>query len=392
MSRFRASAVLLFFTLLSAIPAKAESLKLLISVEHQNIVVPNPVRAMLHFHNSGQQTIWLYRPIRRAPTASENDSFPFGMEEQSPGQTTGGSTLEVQLNSMNPQASSKKGAAARGFVIVPDALPHPKLVRLAPGGDYDEKVNIHVEPVQTKPKGANQSVWGRYSLSVKYSAAYSNAEILTRDINANLWHGEVESNAVTLDLQPATTKGSISGTVLSSTARPYNGALVTLSDNNENTLNQTYTDIDGRFSFAQLPVGQYWITVRDPDSSHDTSVFRLIDLNQANSAATVQMMVVSVEANKPDRLLHKPVLIHVVDNKGHPLAKVRLAFLLTTESIIENVKAETHDDGFVAVSLIPGLNLVTLRLPGCKSEQRQADVSYGPGVDGFKFAYSCPRK
>lgn len=383
---------LLFFTLLSAIPGKAESLKLLISVEQQNIVEPNPVRATLHFHNSGQQTIWLYQPVRRAPTPSENDSFPSGLEQQSPGQTAGGSTLEVQLNSMNPQAGSKKGFAARGFVIVPDALPHPKLVRLAPGSDCEQKLNIHVEPVQTKTNGANQSVWGRYRLSVKYAAAYSNAEILARDINANLWHGQVESNAVTLDLQPATAKGSIAGTVVSSIGRPYNGALVTLSDNDENSLDQTYTDIDGRFSFTHLPAGHYWITVRDPDSSRDSSVFRLMDLNQANSAATVQMMMVPVEANKPDRLLHKPVLVHVVDNKGHPLAKVRLAFLLTTETVIENVKAETKDDGFVAVSLIPGLNLVTLRLPGCKSEQRQADVSYGQGVDGFKFAYSCPTK
>ncbi|MEJ2010010.1 MAG: carboxypeptidase-like regulatory domain-containing protein [Acidobacteriota bacterium] len=392
MSRFRGLTALLFFALQCAIPARAESLKLLISVEQQNIVVPNPVRATLHFHNSGQQTIWLYKPIRRAQATDESNSFQLGIGERGAGETSGGSTMAVRLVSMNPLASSKKGVAGRGFVIVPDGLPHPRLVRLAPGNDYDERVSFHVEPGQTKTAGARQSVWGRYSFSVTYTADYSNREILARDINANLWHGQVSSNAVTLNLQPSTAQGSIAGTVVNSTERPYNGVLVTLSDNNERALNQTYTDMDGRFSFADLALGHYWITVRDPDSSRDTSVFRLIDLNQVSSPATVRIMILPVEADKADRVLHKPVLFHIVDSQGHPLAKVRLAILLTVGNVIENVKAETKADGFAAVSLIPGLNLVTFRLHGCKSEQRQANVSYGAGLDGFKFTYECSRK
>ncbi len=392
MSRFRDVAPILLFTSLCAISARAEDLKLLVSVQRQDISLPNPVRATLHFHNAGQQTVWLYRPVRSKQAADQSNSIPMGTGGQGSGQTYGGSTLEVHLMAMSPPANATKGAAGRGFVIGPDALPFPRLVRLGPGKDYDEKVNIHVGPAEIKTGRGNQSVWGRYSFSVTYSADYSNAEILARDVNATLWRGQVSSNAVTLDLQPPTAQGSITGTVLDSIGRPFNGALVTLSDVNENALDQLYSDMDGRFSFTHLPLGRYWVTVREPDSSRDTSVFRLIELNQANPTAKVRVMILPVESDKADRLLHKPVLFHIVDNKGHPIAKVKLAILLTTGNVIENVKAETKDDGFTAVSLIPGLNLVTFRLPGCGDEERQADVAYGPGVDGFKFVYTCSRK
>lgn len=391
MSRFRGLVLFLLFTPLCVFPARAEGLKLLISVEQQNIVAPNPVRATLHFHNSSQQTFWLYRPVHSMRFSNQTNN-PLGLSNQPPAEITSGSTLTVHLVSTNPSANNEKNKVeGSGLVLDPDALPHPRLVKLEPGKDYDEEVNIHVEPAQLKD-GKGKPAWGRYSLSVTYSADYSNTESMVQDVNANLWRGSVKSNTVTVNLEASTGQGSINGTVLDRMGRPYGGGLVTLSDNNENSLNQVYTDMNGQFSFTSLPLGHYWITVRNPGSSRDTSVFRLIDLNQVNRPATTRIMMLPVGNNKADRLLHKPVLFHIVDSKGHPLANVKLAILRTTGDIIQNVKATTKEDGFVAVNLIPGLNLVTLKLHGCKNEQRQADVAHSPGVDGFKFVFDCKKK
>jgi len=382
----------LLLTPLCAIPANAQNLKLLVSVQQQNIVAPGPVRATLHFHNSGQETLWLYRPVRSKRAADPGDSFAPGISEQAPGQNDSGSALEVHLAATNPAANEKQAAAGRGFVIAPDALPYPRLVRVAPGNDYDEKVVLQVKPAQSKTGDSTQPVWGPYRFSVSYSADYANAEILARDINANLWRGQVNSNAVTVNLQPPAAQGSITGTVLDSIGRPYSGALVTLSDDNQNPIHQLDSDIGGRFSFTHLPLGRYWVTVREPGSAHDTSVFRHIDVNESGSPATAEIMLLPVESNKSDRLLHKPVLFHVIDNKGRPLAKVKLGILYSTGGVIEDLKAQTGGDGFVAISLIPGSNLVTLRLEGCKNEDRRADVAQGPGVDGFKYIFECSRK
>jgi hypothetical protein len=132
--------------------------------------------------------------------------------------------------------------------------------------------------------------------------------------------------------------------------------------------------------------------VRQPGSARDTSVFRNIDVNQADSPATTEIMMLPVEADKADRILHKPVLFHIVDNKGRPLAKVRLAILRSPGNMVENVEAQTGKDGFAAASLIPGANYVTLRMQGCKDEDRRADVAPGLGVDGFQFIYECAKK
>ncbi|HET7101592.1 MAG TPA: hypothetical protein VFJ52_10615, partial [Terriglobia bacterium] len=88
-------------------------------------------------------------------------------------------------------------------------------------------------------------------------------------------------------------------------------------------------------------------------------------------------------------ILHKPVLFHIVDGKGHPLAKVGITILYSAETIVENRKAQTGQDGFAVVGLIPGSIYVTLQTRGCKKEDRRADVAPGAGVDGFKFAYDC---
>ena len=379
-------------TLLCAIPGRAENLKLLISVEQQNIVAPNPVRATLHFHNSGQQSLWLYRPVLSKMPGDRFGPLLQGLGGETPGQAHGGSQLEVRIVPQNAAESEDKEGAGSGFAMAPDAFPFPRLVRLGPDEDYNEKVSIHIAPAQTKTGTGNQPVWGPYRFSVIYSADYSNADALARNIGANLWHGQTASNTVTLELRPPASQGSIAGTAVDSFGRPYGEALVTLSDNDENPLDQMYTDDEGRFSFKHLPMGQYWLTVRQPGADHDTSVFRHIEVSQAGSPATVEIMMLPVRISKGERLRHKPVLFHIVDNQGHPLADVKLAILYSAQNVVENLKAQTGKDGFAAISLIPGTNLLTLQMAGCRKEDRRTDVEPGEGVDGFKFVYDCVRK
>jgi hypothetical protein len=385
-------AAALLLAALCAIPSRAEDLKLLISVQQQSVVAPNPVRATLHFHNSGQQVLWLYRPVKSSAPSGQGVYIAPGAYGTGQNQAYGGSKLQVELVAQHAPAGSEQAAPGTGFVIAPDALPYPRLVRLAPGDDYEEKVNIHATPATTKSGATDQPVWGAYSFSVNYSADYSNAEAMSRDIHANLWHGEATSNTVTLQLQPPDAQGTIEGTVFGSSGRAYGGVLVTLSDDNENPIDQLYADDNGKFTFAHLPAGRYWLTVRDPGTEDDTSVFRHLDLDQGGAPATPEIMMLPVEINKAERVLHKPVLFHTVDSQGHPLAKVRLAILYSSGNVIEHLKTQTGQDGFAAISLIPGGNLVTMRMDGCKDVQRTAGVARGPGVDGFEFVYECARK
>ena len=132
-----------------------------------------------------------------------------------------------------------------------------------------------------------------------YSADYSNAEAMSRDIHANLWHGEATSNTVTLQLQPPDAQGTIEGTVFGSSGRAYGGVLVTLSDDNENPIDQLYADDNGKFTFAHLPAGRYWLTVRDPGTEDDTSVFRHLDLDQGGAPATPEIMMLPSSRASP---------------------------------------------------------------------------------------------
>lgn len=385
-------ALFLLFILFCALPCRAQDLKLLISVEQPNIVAPAAVRVTLHFHNSGKRALWLYRPVRRGPAAAQ--SAPFGMPAGAQGarQTYGGSELEIHLTPASAQNGSPGGAAGEGSVFVPDGLPFPKLVRLAPNQEYEQKVSIHVEPAQAKSNADEQPVWGPYKFSVTYSADYSNADALVRNINATLWRGEVGSNTVTLNLHPPAAQGSIEGSVVDAGGRPYGDALVTLSDENQDAINQIYTEDNGRFSFTHLGPGRYWLTVRQPGSEDDTSVFRQVDVGAGASPEAVQIMMLPVEPDKADRILHKPVLFNIVDEQGRPLANVRLAILHSSGNVVENLKAQTGEDGFAAVSMIPGSNFVTLQMKGCKNVDRRIDIAPGPGVDGFKFDFDCEKK
>lgn len=389
-NRSRAFAAILLLAWCVA-PGRAEDLKLLVSVQQQSIAAPNPVRATLHFHNSGSQTLWLYRPVVSEIPGDRLGSIAVRPEGLRPGETYGGSRLDVHIVPQNApaQAGDQNVTPGSGFALAPDAMPRPRLVRLAPGGDYEEKVSIHVEPAMTKAGASKQPAWGPYQFSLVYSADYSNADALARNLGADLWHGQTASNTVTLELRPPPGQGSIEGTAVDSFQRAYGDALVTLSDDNENPLDQVFTDGQGQFSFSRLPPGRYWLAVRSPGSEHDTSVFRRIEVGESGSPATADIMMLPLEPNQPDRLLHKPVLYHIVDSQGHPLANGRIEILYSAGNVVENQKAQTGDDGFAALSSIPGSIYVTLQTAGCKKEDRRADVAPGPGVDGFKFSYDC---
>lgn len=392
MARLRILPALLASVMLSVMPGSAEGLKLSLSVREQSIVAPNPIRATLYFHNASQQTIWLYRPIGGASMSSSSNPFEVAASEPGPGETSGGSTLTVHVAPTNSQTDNKGERTAHGAVVITGDFPHPRLIRLLPGKDYQERVAIQVEPAQIKSGDGNRFVWGRYQFSVTYSAHYSNENALSHDLGVNLWHGDLSSNRIPLDLQPPTAQGSVEGMVIDSFRRPLTGILATLSNEDEEPLNQVRTDIQGQFSFTHLATGRYWVTVRQPGAAEDTSVFRHFDLSEAAPHATAQLMMLPVEVHESKQLLHKPVFFRVVDGSGHPLANVALAIVWSSGTVIETAKAETDQDGLTVVKLIPGRNFVTLRGHGCRPEDRRADVAAGGGVDGFKFAYDCSRK
>ncbi len=391
MSQFILPLVALASVTFAAAPAGAQSLQLSLAVQEQSIVAPNPVRAMLKFHNGSQHTIWLYRPVGDISQVSQGNAFEAESAEPGPEQTSGGPRLTIHLAPVNLPAANHGEPAAHGSVILTPDFPHPKLIEVQPGGNYEEPVVIQVEPTRTKA-GAEHFAWGRYTFSVTYSAHYSNQEELARNLGINLWHNQLRSNEVTLDLQPPTAQGSIEGLVMDSFRRPSGGILVTLSNQEEEALNQAYTDMQGQFSFKHLAAGRYWITIRDPGSNQNTTVFRHVDLDVASPQASLRMMMIPPETHKPERLLHKPVLFRIVDGTRSPLAGVKLAIVWSTGTVMQDFKAETDQQGYATIDLLPGDNFVTLRRRGCRPEDRRAEVAAGGGLDGFSFVYDCSEK
>ena len=101
-------------------------LKLLISVEQQNIPAPFPARVTLHVHNAGNETVWLFRHARgKLPTPRR-----LLEEDTGPQPTTGGSMLTVKLEPVSAGQAAISNPA-QGAVFESVGLPKPKLVRLA---------------------------------------------------------------------------------------------------------------------------------------------------------------------------------------------------------------------------------------------------------------------
>jgi hypothetical protein len=351
----------------------ADSLKLLISVEQTTITAPYPARLTLHLHNAGQVPQWLYRRARN--------------------ETREGSSLEAQLEPIRAAGSSEISTPGQARVLESVGLPHPKLVRLAPGDDYTEKTTLKIAPARAGANGEGTPFWGRYRLAVTYRATYPNAAEIERVLGVELWQGEVRSNTIEVDLQPPVAEGSVTGSVLGAEGRGVSGALVSLTDQEDRLIDQLLADFEGRFSFTHLPLGvDYWVTVRRPEFSEDTTVFRHLSLTPAAPAGTIEFVLLPQEIYEPQYLLHKPVLFRVTDTAGRPLDKASLEVVWSSGTVLDNVKGETPEDGIVALELIPGRNFVTLRRRGCTKQDHRVDVASGTGIEGFKLTLECGKR
>jgi hypothetical protein len=393
MERFRASRAGLIETLLLlaalTFPGRGAAvdtpLKLLISVEQQNIAVPFPARVTLHLHNAGSETVWLYRHAQGKLPAPrrllEGDTGP---------QSTGGSLLTVKLEPLSPgQAAISNPAQAAVFESV--GLPKPKLVGLAPGEDYEEKDSIRLTPTLSE---LQKPIWGAYRLTLTYKAEYSNAEEIQRALKATLWQDEVSSNTIEVELQPPSpeSRGQVSGTVDTPDSVPIRDAIVSLTDKAEHLVDQMASDPEGRYSFSNLPPGFYWVTARRDGATEDTAVFRHVELKPSEPSATQELVIIPQEIYEPQKMSHKPVLFRVTDSAGQPLDRVGLEATWSNGSVVDSVKGETGGDGTVALELIPGRNFVTLKRRGCPKQDERADVAAGAGIDGFEYTLDCAKK
>jgi len=368
-----------------------EPLKLLISIEQQTITAPFPARVTLHLHNSGPRAAWLYRRAR-SPEAARRAEVPRVEQAENAGSfTTGGSLLTARLEPAELPASPPGSTPAEGVVLESVGLPHPKLFKLKADDDYEEKTVVRLTPALVAP---DRPRWGRYRLAVTYSARYSNAAEIARNLGVEIWQGEVMSNVVELELRPAlrTAPGSVSGTVVSPNQHPLPDALVSLSDEQERVVDQRLTGGEGRFSFTGLPLGLYWATARLENSPSDTVIFRHVELTPDQPAGSAELIVAFGEIYEPKGLLHKPVLFRVTDSAGRPLDRVTLESTWSSGTVLDNVRGEAADDGAVALELIPGRNFVTLKRHGCAKQDQRVDVAGGDGIDDFALVLECGRQ
>ena len=374
-----------------------QPLQFLISLEQESITAPFPARLSLHLHNSGLVPVWLYRHVQDPDTLRQVVAMPMSEEgEQKANRTTGGSTLVVHLEPITEPLTQPTGAAqavvpAETKVLTNVGLPHPSLVKLRPGGDYEEKAIIRVSPAQARADSKDEPVWGRYRLTGIYGAKYSNGDEVSPDLGVTVWQGEVASNTIEFELRPppASSQGSVAGMVRGSENQPAGGTLVSLSDRQERLIDQVLTDLEGRFAFDHLPLGFYWITVRRPEVSVETTTFRHVELTSAGPTGTMELLLLPPETYEPKQVLHKPVLLRVVDSAGHPAVGVALESTWSSGTVLDNVKGETSDDGTVTLNLIPGRNYLTLRQRGCPKEEQRVDVRRGSGIDDLKLVLEC---
>jgi hypothetical protein len=365
--------------------ASNTSLKLLISIEQQNIAAPFPARVILHVHNAGNETVWLYRHARgKLPTPRRL------LEEDTGPQPTGGSMLAVKLEPVSAGQAAISNPA-QGEVFESVGLPKPKLVRLAPGEDYEERTTIRLTPALSQ---VQKPIWGTYRLAITYKAQYSNAAEIQRNLKVTVWQGEVSSDAIEIQLQPASpeSRGQVSGTVNTPDSVPIRDATVSLTDHAERLMDQTTSDPEGRYSFSSLPPGLYWITARRDGATEDTAVFRHVQLTPSEASATQELVMIPAEIYEPQKMLHKPVLFCITDSAGRPLERVGLETTWSNGPVVESVKGETGRDGAVALEVIPGRNFVTLKRRGCPKQEERADVAAGEGIDGFEFTLECAKK
>ncbi len=344
----------------------AESrLKLVLSLEENVVTHPYPARVTLHFLNSGSETVWLYRRARHEG----------GL----------GPSLEVRLS---PIESTIGDSPARGRTLDYVGMPRPKLFRLAPGEDYTEKAALKLTPAQGGSEGG-EPLWGRYRLDVIYRASYPNADTFQRITRATLWQGEVESNAVEIELRLPAADGLISGVVSGPEGLPLHDALVSLADDSDRLIDQVRTGPDGRYLFGDLSPGKYWVTVRRPMISEDTTVFRHVIVTAEEPEGTLDFQLPRREIYEAKVLLHKPVLVRVTDRNGRELENATLEIVYSTGTVVEKIREQTGSDGLAALELIPGRNFVTVKRRQCRKYEQRLDVEAGAGVDAFHLQIEC---
>lgn len=344
----------------------AESqLKLVMSLEENVITDPYPARVTLHLFNAGSETVWIYRRARHEG----------GL----------GPSLEVRLK---PIESASSSSPARGRALDHVGMPRPKLFRLAPGEDYTEKASLKLTAARAGVEGG-APLWGRYQLGVVYRASYPNAATFQRITGAVLWEGEVESNAVEIELQPPVADGVISGVVSGPEGLPLHDALVSLADDSDRLIDQVRTGADGRYLFGDLSPGKYWVTVRRPTIPEDTTVFRHVVITADEPEGTLDFHVPRREIYEAKDLLHKPVLVGVTDGNRRALENADLEIVYSTGIVVEKVRGKTAEDGLAALELIPGRNFVTVKRRGCRKHEQRLDVEAGAGVDAFHLEMEC---
>jgi hypothetical protein len=385
-------ALLIPFRAISQGPPAPNPLKLLISIEQQTIPAPFPARIILHFHNSGNQTLWLYHKARDPEILKQIAARHARLVEEQQDQSTrpenysyGGATLTAKLDPV-----TGGGKSGTGTVLESVALPHPRLVRLGPGDDYEEKEAVRLNPPALAEAPAPQ--WGQYRLTVTYGAQFSNGDAISRNLATVIWQGEVTSNAIEVNLTSPSGNGAISGTVTSEGNVLREGMMASLTDANDRLIDQALTDSRGMYEFSGLPPGVYWVWVRNPRTNVDTAQYHHLQLSSAAPNAESNMTMLDPETYEPKQVEHKPVLILVTDNASHPIPHAGLEITWSSGTVMEHLKGEAGDDGFAPLQLISGRNYVTLRSRGCPKQESIADVAEAGGIDGFKLVFECKGK
>ncbi len=372
-------------------PPASGPLKLLLSVEQPRLAEPFPMRLTLHLHNGGAAAVWLYRHVQN-PDVLARIAASQAAGEPPANVTSGGSSLAVHLE---PLAAASLTAPGRGEVLESVGLPHPDLVKLEPGADYEEGCVAAWQPAaRSSPGGQPEPVWGRYRLWVDYRAQFSNRDAVARATGVPVWSGTLPSPAIEIDLEPppASAAGSVAGLITDEDKRPLAGAVVSLSDRQEHLVGQLVTGPSGRFSFEHLPFGLYWVTARRELAAVDTAIFEHVELTPANPAGTANLILLSPEVYEPKQMLHKPVLFRVTNSAGQPVPKVTLQIVWSSGTVLNTARGETADDGTAALDLIPGRNYVTLKRRRCPNEDQRVDVAEGDGIDGFGLTLDCAPK